>query len=481
MLRISPDPQGLHISGPTQLDELEYTLYLLDVELPERDLPDVLLPSVRVQPYTKAGTQTHELVKLHDHTGYQVVEPSDPGHFAAVLLDEIAGELVDEETMASAPATLRGVWSLRQIRKFTGDNDSQTVTSFHLRNRYSKKTWTGFPVYRVRPSLLRTPGVYDPGSLGAACLSMVEQVFAGVTPGSESQDLYLNGGTYANSGAGPVASRNPSRVLPAMDFSGVSASRAAVGGSPSQPASLITRRHALCAHHTQIHIGTDVWFMRSDGSMQKVTVIDRFDETNEDLTILMFDQDVTGCEIYKTLPLNWYEYLPGSAGEALQGYTAVGAVSAALPVVVRQANTGVFPEGTRLPENRNNPIDTLSPKIRVEWVWAIGSATSATPQVMCCYIFQGIPGHPLQAYWQAAYGGDSGSPMFLLVPDGSPAGFTPALISCYYFPTAGAPIANMSARINLAMNNMAVANGVPGTFTFGTVDLSAYPKYPLGF
>lgn len=483
MLEIHFDPDSAHITGPTQDDEFEVTSVNVFIEEPERDLPVVELPGVTVRPFLPAAGRLYNLLRLDGSAEGQFVQPLYTENYSAEFHARVQGNMTSDDGSTREDVVYTNAWIIRMIKPFVVSgyrNDD-----FLVGNRYNGKKLNVL-MYSLYPMALpRDAGDHEPGSVSEASTRLMLELWDGVTPGSAAQDLYQDGGTYHNVD-GPVATRNPYRVMPGLDFSGVSISRAEVGGVPGQPATLISPRHAICALHTQIHIGTNVWFHRSDGTMQKVVVVGRIDP-GMDLTVLMFDQDVTGCEIYKALPNNWAEYLPGSTHDVLKGFAMGGATNGLLPVVTRMANTGVYPPGTKDLGCDNNPIDTLSPKIRVAWVFAIGAHDIAgigkkgTLLHNGTLTYAGVPNHPLNKFWQTAYGGDSGSPWMMLVPDRSSRGFTPALLGTYYTAGNGSQLAEMHQEINDAMAAMSAAQGEARQFTLGSVDLSAYNKYtPVG-
>lgn len=483
MLEVHFDPDSLRITGPTQDDEFTVTSVNVAIEEPERDLPVVELPGVTVRPFFRAGGRVYNLLRLDSSAEGQFVQPLDTEHYAAEFHTRVQGYKPTGDGTTYEDVVYTNCWLIRQIKPFVAEvyrNDD-----FLVGNRYNGKKLSVLKYSTYPMAVPRDTGDHEPGSVSEASIRLMLELWDGVTPGSAAQDLYQDGGTYHNVD-GPVATRNPYRVMPDLDFSGVSISRAEAGGSPGTPATLISPRHAICAQHTEIHIGTNVWFHRSNGTMQKVVVVGRIDP-GMDLSVLMFDQDVTGCEIYKALPSNWAEYLPGSTHDVLQGFAMGGATNAVLPVVARSVNTGVYPPNTQAPGCDNNPIDTLSPKIRVAWVFAIGAHDIAGIGKKGTLLsngvlgYGGLPNHILNKFWQMAYGGDSGSPWMLLVPDGSSRGFTPALLGTHYSAGMGPQLAEMHQGINDAMAAMSAAQGEARQFTLGSVDLSAYNKYtPVG-
>lgn len=150
-------------------------------------------------------------------------------------------------------------------------------------------------------------------------------------------------------------------------------------------------------------------------------------------------------------------------------YDATGAI----PVVVRQANTGVG--------GHNNPIDTNSPKLRVDWIRVADIPNDSSPtDSTFSASYTGFPQDPLYPFYQRAYDGDSGSPMFMLVPNSasaSPSSFTPALVSSYFGVTTGPFLPRERTWVNAAMQTLSTAQGEARVFTFDTVDLSVFPTY----
>lgn len=310
-------------------------------------------------------------------------------------------------------------------------------------------------------------GTYYPGTFGAACIDLLNQLMSPYTPGPTSQDVHLDGGTYEATNASPNVTRNPNRMIPELDLSGVSVSRGRdetiYETSGNFPVMLVSPRHAVCNDHSGAWEGIKVHFMRRDGSMQMVTVIGKIDLPS-DARVVMFDQDVTGCAMYSTLPPNWSEYMPSMTLAAYAKHNFTGA----LPVIVRQHNPGEYKEDKW--EFGINIINTNSSHLRVDWISELELYGVSLISLVS------LRDEPLAQFHMRAYGGDSGSPAFFLVPD-KVGGFEPALITSYWSGGSGPSYATLLPQIIETMHTLSTTHGDPRMFEMGTVDLSHFTRF----
>lgn len=320
------------------------------------------------------------------------------------------------------------------------------------------------------------PGLYDYNSLAASSTRLVRSRFQTRQPGADTQCLFLDGGSYAVEA--PSVTPNPNCALADMDWSGVSVTSTNGSGLAFYPVMLVSPRHAVCNKHIGAYTGQEVVFRRRDGSYQTVNVLGEVDSaTSDDLRVVVFDADVTDCAYYKTLPADWRRYIPALTSETLGAYGGVGCV----PLVFRTYNTGIDPSPDT-PPHKNNPIASSSPKLRVDWLALMDSPIKSGPTVppgeglgAGMILF---PTDALHGFFNNPYPGDSGSPGFFLVPSGpNSQSFTPALVTSYWTPRSGPCYTERRAWIDTTMQALSTTYGVQGTYTFGTLDLSAYPTY----
>lgn len=310
-----------------------------------------------------------------------------------------------------------------------------------------------------------TAGTHVAGSFGAQVTALMRAEFEGVTPGATSQDLFLDGGTYTADPAPASVTVNPTRILQGMDMSCVSVSRSTgIPGNNNHrfPVELVSPRHVVCNSHCGVSAGQNVCFRQRNGTIQTVTVLGHLD-LGQDLRVAILDQDVMDCAFCVTMPSDIAEYAPGSTRAAYDSGTIYG--SGAIPVVVRHGNPGELP-GRFL----NNYIGTNSPHLRVQWVrmWQGYQMTTA---------LKSLADDPLYPYHNPGYGGDSGSPVFLLVPQ-TAGGYITTLLTSLYSADSGPSYPHRRLDINTAMASLSSVHGEARTFEMGVISISSFPKFP---
>lgn len=430
---------SLTLIGPKQEDDFTVSFSTVARAVPATTPVPTLAPGCIVSPHTPAFTTADIGATFSGNTQGAYLKVADTANW------EVVGSTV-RKRHRSAPNTV----------------------DIEAGNRFNRRTFALTHLYDFPSRTGSGPGVFDYNSLAAASTRLLHKRLAQAQPGATAQDVFLDGGDYTLA-SGPSVTPNPNRILPDLDLSGVSV---------TPPVMLVSPRHIVCNTHIGVVPGNSVAFRRRDGTIQTATVLAFTDEgSNYDLRVAILSEDITNCAVYKTLPDNWASYLPACTQATLIAYGATGAV----PVVVRQANTGVYPPGTQAPECGNNPIDTNSPKLRVDWIRVADTPNDSSPTDTAFNAFYtGFPQDPLYPFYQLAYGGDSGSPMFMLVPNSasaSPSSFTPALVSSYFGATSGPFLPRERTWVNAAMQTLSTAQGEARVFTFNTVDLSVFPTY----
>lgn len=427
--------------GPKQEDDFAVSFSTADRAVPATPVVPTLAPGCLVTPYTPAFTATDVTATFSGSTQGAYLKVADTANW------EVVGTTV-RKRHRNAPNTV----------------------DIEAGNRFNRRTFTRAHPYGYPALTGKDPGVFDYNSLAAASTRLLHNRLAQAQPGATAQDVFLDGGDYTFA-SGPSVTPNPNRILPDLDLSGVSVTRTNVSGeTAAHPVMLVSPRHIVCNSHIDVVPGNSVAFRRRDGTIQTATVLAFTDKgSNYDLRVAILSEDITNCAVYKTLPDNWASYLPACTHATLTAYGATGAI----PVVVRQANTGVG--------GHSNPIDTNSPKLRVDWIRVADTPNDSSPTDPAFNAFYtGFPQDPLYPFYQQAYGGDSGSPMFVLVPNSagaSPFSFTPALASNYFGATSGPFLPRERTWVNAAMQTLSTAQGEARVFTFNTVDLSLFPTY----
>ena len=422
---------SLTIIGPKQEDDFTVSFSTVERAVPATTPVPIQAPGCIVSPYTPAFTATDIGATFSGNTQGAYLKVADTANW------EVVGSTV-RKRHRSAPDTV----------------------DIEAGNRFNRRTFARTHLYDFPPRTGSDPGVFDYKSLAAASTRLLHKRLAQAQPGATAQDVFLNGGDYTLA-SGPSVTPNPNRILPDLDLSGVSI---------TPPVMLVSPRHIVCNTHIGVVPGDSVAFRRRDGTIQTATVLAVIDEgDNYDLRVAILSEDITNCAVYKTLPDNWASYIPACTQATLIAYGATGAI----PVVARQANTGVG--------GHNNPIDTNSPKLRVDWIRVMDGPNDSSPtDTAFSAFYTGFPQDPLYPFYQLAYGGDSGSPMFMLVPNSagaSPSGFTPALVSSYFGATSGPFLPRERTWVNAAMQTLSTAQGEARVFTFDTVDLSVFTTY----
>ena len=310
-------------------------------------------------------------------------------------------------------------------------------------------------------TIQKKAGTFKTGSLGKACTDTLRAQIGPHNAGSESQDVFSPGGAYPSDGSAPTVTPNPTRMLPDLDLSGVSVTRQAGDGISRYPVMLVSPRHFVCNYHCGVYPPLWVYYRRTDGVIHKATVVDVID-LGADLRVGIFDADVPNCAVYATLPMDWEDYMPSTTLNAFNKHRGTPAIMA----VVRQANPGEQP-GTQA---GNNIIQTPSPKLRVTWISTIDETKEN------CTVKR-VQDEPEDQFFNGAYPGDSGSPIFVLVPNLN-GGFTPALVMSYFGANSGPAYPVLSDRINDAIAELSARNSETRIFQMGTVDISRFTKYP---
>lgn len=342
-----------------------------------------------------------------------------------------------------------------------------------VENEFGKRKFTinidtEMPVPRQK-----TTGTFVNGSLGKACTELLYSLLNGKVPGSNHQDLFLPGGTFPNGDPPTNIVRNPNRMIPKLDLSGVSITRETDNGPGVGwrfPAILVSPRHFVCNKHSGIWNNLTVYFLTKSGVIHEAVVLDSEDIAPEsDLRVGIFTEDVPDCEYYGTLSGDWMNYMPGNwipTNTAYSGFLGVPGI----PLVTCQANPGESTNG----DSANNVINTDNRKLRITWMLDVLDAKY--PPYRQTVAIHGMMEDPMYPFFNRAYGGDSGSPIFMLVPymNGN---FMPALISSYWSSTSGPFYPLLRERIDTAMKMFSTRHGDPRTFTMKTANLSRFTRF----
>lgn len=115
---------------------------------------------------------------------------------------------------------------VRKVGSFYSND--QYPTLLQVENEYGKRLYVPVIPEELQKAERRDAGVFYPGTMGAAVTELTRRLLGQYTPGAYYQDVYLDGGTYEATENAPNVTRNPNRMLPDLDLSGVSVSRGRV-------------------------------------------------------------------------------------------------------------------------------------------------------------------------------------------------------------------------------------------------------------
>lgn len=318
--------------------------------------------------------------------------------------------------------------------------------------------------------------VYKEGTFAREC---VDTVMAMLHPDGASNDLscqFLDGGTYD---VGNVQVQDNTKFfLSDHDWSGISLAK--TGAGYGFPLVLVSPQHAIFATHVDLSpVGHQATFRRPDGSTQTVTVQSAaqaknpenglLEEGKPDLTVVLFDQPVTGCSVFKLIPPDFELYMPV---DNLPDGSNLSVIGTGVLGVARMSNPG---QGSGI---AGNVILTWSsPKFLAQ----VLSPYSVT-QTGMLNVTNILPTNQLvAAHWRAPYSGDSGSPYFLMAREGESKKATPILVSVLYgvslISSPGPHLGRWFNWVQEQMNAMSTTAGAP-LYSLKKADLSRYTAFP---
>lgn len=364
-------------------------------------------------------------------------------------------------------------------------NRARKITSANLGLRVRVKTEYGERIvtyeYPSNPPGLNdfkqnTGIVYKVGTFAREC---VDAAMAMLHPDGASNDRscqFLDGGTYD---VGSVQIQDNAKFfLSDQDWSGISVAK--TGAGYGFPLVLVSPQHAVFATHVNTGpVGSQVTFRRPDGSTQTVTVqasVKALDpetgvyvEGKPDLTVVLFDQPVTGCSVFKLIPPDFELYMPA---DNLPDGSNLSVIGSGVLGFARLANPG---QGDGI--TGNVILTWNAPKFLAQ----VLSPYSVT-QTGMLNVTNILPINPLVAsHWRAPYSGDSGSPYFLMAREGESNNPAPILVSVLYgvglVASSGPHLGRWFDWVQQQMNAMSTAAGAP-LFSLKKADLSRYTAFP---
>lgn len=281
---------------------------------------------------------------------------------------------------------------------------------------------------------------YVSGSLSNHIHTAVHNLISGLQQSNSIQQYITSSNGDIDA---PEITLNENIFTGALDFSGISVMRTG-RTNDGFPATLVTNRHALVAKHVAGSVGTEYLFMRSDGTFQKVSVQARTDTTGNDLTVLYFDQALTGITPYKVLPTDWEDTYAPSCNYSTE-------TTSILPTLRKSRHFGDGSTGSCIVINTLRYYSNTSTLVY----------NTRAPII--------APNEIPEIWGTQAIGGDSGGPSFLLINNEL------ILIGSQYTVTQATAISKHVSEINTIMDTQAGA--APGTYTLTHPDLSGFTTF----
>lgn len=288
------------------------------------------------------------------------------------------------------------------------------------------------------------------GSLGAHIKAQTDALVAGHTPGRETQEYMLTTNRQIDT---PDVTISDHAFISQFDFSGVSVMGQPAAGiqEDEYPATLVTPRHALIAAHVSTGaIGKKFAFRRTNGAYQTVTVADRWEHPDVDVAVIIFNADVTGCAIYKTMPENWITNYAPSVDFA--GHIA------ALPTIRKAQH-----------------LSSVQKWVSAIVINHVISGSAVNGRLVNVPVSDIIAPAEISRSWgiDEAIGGDSAGPSFFQIEGEL------VFLTSQWATIASMDFAKYTTTINTAMNALATAIGDPnaGTYALSHPDLIGFTNY----
>ena len=186
--------------------------------------------------------------------------------------------------------------------------------------------------------------------------------------------------------------RNPNRILPSVDLTGMSPWNSNPNGANQRAGTLITPRHFALAYHFNIPNGTTIRFVAQDGTIHDRIVTDS-QRIFGDLRVGTLDVDLPSTiKPFKVLPEDWRNFV----GDQFFNFHVIFATDQEEKLLTKRMNQSLLPDGNIRALNH-----TLS---------------------------------PFSTYTETIVDGDSGNPIFFIVDD------QPVYVSQWHTAISGTPI-----------------------------------------
>jgi hypothetical protein len=304
-------------------------------------------------------------------------------------------------------------------------------------------------------------------SLGAHASAQINALIAGkdaqgnVNSTSGTQTMWASNNHDA---AAPVVTRNSGFFGAGLNnitaIGAMNASNALNEDARVHPPLLVTARHIFGANHYQTNngiIGDKVVFVRTDGSLQTETLIDKWsDPDSDDHWIGLLSNPITGCTPFQIMPTGWQNYIKSL--DTNYG-NADGTWVGNIPVLAR-----VFHRPDGVEDERVNILSLvgLSSLANVQPYDRPFVGVGRQPDYLTS---------PLYGWFAPIIGGDSGGPVAMVVNNNL------VLLTTFHYTGGGVSIERDAAEYETQMRRMAALVGDNTAYAFTRADLSSFATY----
>lgn len=343
-----------------------------------------------------------------------------------------------------------------------------TGTQYSATGRIRVRGYAGVREYDLvfpgqAPTVQVTDDSIAPGTLAAHCMDNLLGRLAGKVPGGTAQNVFQEANHGYTLGTLSCSGYNQSSILAGLDLACVqfASSRIQAGLSAEHrvPSLLVGPRHVIAAYHAMNYPGERMFWRRNDGSFAEAVVV-AVKDLGADLGLAVLDRDVTGIQYARVLPQNWPNKLKAPLASESVGANGVLKITSRDRIFLGVGLTGNVSPG--LGFVRHAQLFGFS---------QIGHLSTGFFFRSCGL---GAPAQPsLSGWYSTPYGGDSNSPVFLVVNQGGTQ--TPVFVSSLYTAATGPSYGAHVTMIDENLNQMSVVAGDNRPFALQTADLSAFP------
>lgn len=341
---------------------------------------------------------------------------------------------------------------------------------YNSTGRIRVKGYAGSRDYTLRfpdqaPTVTEVDEDVVPGTLAAHCMGNLLARMSGKTPGGPAQNVFLESNHGFTLSSLSCSGYNPSSIVAGLDLACVQFASSRPAASPGQtsehrvPSLLVGPRHMIAAYHAMNYPGDRVFFRRNDGSFAEA-IVTAVRDLGDDLGLTVLDRDITGIQFARVLPQNWPTKLraPYANSTVENGVTVIKRRDRVFVAIGLTGNTspglGFVRHAQLFGLSQLGHLDS-GPFFR-----SVAFSAPANPA------FNG--------WYSQPYGGDSNSPMFVIVEQAGVQ--VPVFLANFYTAFSGPSYGAHVNMINTNLNQMSVAAGDNRPFSLLTADLSAFPN-----